>query len=243
MRRIVLMALSVILALAVAIPMAHGQSTPTEQKASQGQNLADLTATWWNWAFATSPSPLTGSYNESVPPGDIQCDGSNQSGVWFLSGAAFGEPGSVERTCTMPANTPILFPVFNVVCSEAFTGHQPEPDPQPYDTACVEPFTDATVDPPTKLYAYLDGKKLERQRLASGLFLWEIASDENPFGLDAGTYEAASDGVWVYLKKGLKPGEHTIEFGGRFKHTPFGDKHTPFGDFEGTPITYNLTVK
>jgi hypothetical protein len=135
----------------------------------------------------------------------------------------------------MPANTPILFPVFNVICSEAFTGHQPDPDPQPYDTACAKPATDATVDAPTKLYANLDGKALDSQRMASGIFRWTIASNDNPFGLDAGTYPAASDGVWVYLKNGLKPGNHAIKFGGTFKQTPFGD-------FKGTPITYKLTV-
>ncbi len=73
------------------------------------------------------------------------------------------------------------------------------------------------------------------RRIASGLFQWTIASNKNPYGLRKGTYEAGSDGLWVYLKQGLKPGEHTIVFGGTFEDTPFGN-------FEGAQVTYNLTA-
>src|SRR5215212_10038065 len=132
------MVLSVILAVAVAAPIASGQTS------SQGQNLGQLTGDWWNWSTATSPSPVVGSYKSGA-----QCNGRYVKGVFFLAGAAFGSPPTVERTCNVPANTTILFPVVNVICSEAFTGHQPEPDPQPYDTACAEPITDDLIDPPS----------------------------------------------------------------------------------------------
>jgi hypothetical protein len=225
-RRIVVIILSVILALVVAAPIASGQTS------SQSQDLGKLTGDWWNWAFATSPSPLEGSYT-----GGGQCNGRYVNGVFFLAGAAGGAPPSVERTCTVPANTPILFPVVNVICSEAFgVAGQDPPDPQPYDTACAEPATDATIDPPSHFYAKVDGNDANQQRIASGLFQWTIASDNNPFGLFAGTYEAASDGLWVYLADGLNTGNHTVQFGGTYKHTPFGD-------FEGTKVTYNLTVR
>jgi hypothetical protein len=236
MRRIAVIALSVVLALVVAMPLAFGKPASTEQKPSPpGQlkkNLGDLTGEWWNWGLSTSPSPLEGSYT-----GGTQCEGEYVEGVFFLAGAAF-DPDvlEVERTCTVPAKTPILFPVVNIVCSAAFTGHQPEPDPQPYDTACAEPVTGDTIDPPSRFYAKVDGKNANQQRIASGLFQWTIASDDNPFGLDAGTYEAASDGLWVFLKHGLKRGEHTIVFGGTFEDTPFGD-------FEGTQVTYYLTAQ
>jgi hypothetical protein len=77
-------------------------------------------------------------------------------------------------------------------------------------------------------------KDLKQQRIASGIFQWKIESKKNPYGLvDPGTYPAASDGLWVFLKHGLKPGKHTIKFGGTFKDTPFGN-------FEGTHVTYHL---
>lgn len=223
MRRIVMIALSVILALVVAMPLAFGQTASAAQKLSPKKNLADLTGEWWNWGFATSPSPLEGEYT-----GGPQCEGEYVKGVIFLAGAGGSEP--VDRTCTVPANMPILFPVIDVVCSAAW-----ETDPQPYDE-CATHYTSETVDPPSTWYSTLDGRDLERQRIASGLFQWTIASNNNPFGLTAGTYEAGSDGLWVYLEKGLKKGEHTIVFGGRYEDTPFGT-------FDGARVTYHLTAQ
>jgi hypothetical protein len=234
-RRIVVIALSVILALVVAIPMASGKDDPNEHEkklSPPGQlkkNLPDLTGEWWNWALQ-KPSPLVGSYNKNSP----KCEGEYVEGVFFLAGSAFDpKVPSVERNCLVPARMPILFPVVNVICSKAFTGHQPKPDPKPYDKKCAEPITDDVIDPPSKFFATLDGKDLKQQRIASGIFQWTIESKKNPFGLDPGTYPAASDGLWVFLKHGLKPGKHTIKFGGTFKDTPFGN-------FEGTHVTYHL---
>jgi hypothetical protein len=229
-RRIVLIALSVMLALVVALPMAFGQTASAAQKPSSPQrNLADLTAEWWNWGFSTSPSPLEGSYT-----GGTQCEGQYIEGVFFLAGA--GGSKAVDRTCTVPADTPILFPVSNVICSAAFDPIQEVDDPKPYDKKCAEPITDDVIDPPSEWYATLDGQDLEQQRIASGLFQWTITSDENPFGLIAGTYLAGSDGLWVYLEEGLTAGEHTIVFGGRYRDTPFGS-------FKGARVTYHLTAQ
>jgi hypothetical protein len=228
-RRIVVIALSVMLALVVALPMAFGQTASAAQKPSSPQrNLADLTAEWWNWGFSTSPSPLDGSYT-----GGTQCEGQYIEGVFFLAGA--GGSKAVDRTCTVPADTPILFPVSNVICSAAFDPIQEVDDPKPYDKKCAEPITDDVIDPPSEWYATLDGQDLEQQRIASGLFQWTIASDDNPFGLTAGTYLAGSDGLWVYLEEGLTAGEHTIVFGGRYRDTPFGS-------FKGARVTYHLTA-
>lgn len=227
MKRIAALALSVILALVVAAPMAAGQN-----ETSNELNKEELTQEWWDWAM-TDPSPLVGSYK-----GGEQCDGEFVDGVFFLAGAAF-DPNNLtaNRTCTVPADTPILFPVVNVICSEAFgVAGQVPPDPEPYDTACATPITDQTVDPPSTWYSTLDSKDLERERIASGVFDWTIESNNNPYGLLAGTYPAASDGLWVLLEDGLKKGNHTVVFGGTFEDTPFGD-------FEGTRISYKLKAR
>ena len=79
-------------------------------------------------------------------------------------------------------------------------------------------------------------KDLKQQRIASGIFQWKIESKKNPYGLDPGTYPAASDGLWVYLQNGLQEGHHTVKFGGRYEITPFGT-------FEGTKVTYNLRAR
>jgi hypothetical protein len=109
MKRLIVMAASLLLALSLAAPVAFAQAGQSSQ-ASSGQ-AGQLAASWWQWA-AQEPSgqnPLEGSYDQSVPPGDIQCDGSNPSGVWVLGGTLDGS--TVTRTCTAPANTQLFYPV------------------------------------------------------------------------------------------------------------------------------------
>jgi hypothetical protein len=235
-RRIVIIALSVMLALVVAMPMVSGKPATTEQKPSPppGQ-LKKLTAEQTNWAFSTNPSPLEGGYTNTA-----QCDGEYAEGVFFLA-AEFGlPPGSqVERICTVPADTPILFPVFNYICSAAFDTIQDPDDPKPYHTKCATPTFEAYADRPSTFFATLDGQPLTLQRIASGQFWWTIPDfpedPDNFLGIPPGTYRAAQDGLWVYLEEGLAPGEHTIVFKGSFKDTPSGN-------YEGTEVTYILTA-
>jgi hypothetical protein len=228
-RRIVIIALSVMLALVVAMPMVSGKPTTTEQKPSPppGQlkkNLPDLTAEWWNWAASTNPSPLVGGEPEYT---DAQCNGEYVEGVFFLAGSLATDPET--RTCTVPANTPILFSPFNYICSAAFDPLEGPDDLPPYDT-CAQNNAQAFIDSSSGFYARVDGKDANQQRIASGLFQWTIPEDALGLEeLEAGTYPAAQDGLWVYLGKGLKRGEHTIEFG-------------PLGTFEGADITYELTA-
>ena len=221
MKRAIVVAISVLLALVVAAPIASGQSS------SQSQNLAQLTAESWNWAIS-NPSPLEGSYK-----GGARCNGEYVKGVIFLAGALGGS--SVDRTCTVPANTPILFSPFSYICSAAFDTVQEPDDPTPYDTKCATPNADDFIEPPSSIYARVDGKDANQQRIASGLFQWTIPV-HNILGLPAGTYESAQDGLWVYLENGLNKGQHTVQFGGTFKHTPIGD-------YEGTKVTYTLNAR
>jgi hypothetical protein len=188
------MAISVILALMIAVPIASGQSS------SKGQNLPEKTAAWWNWAIQ-DPSPMEGSYNGG-PKSEGYVDG-----VFFLAGSTTVDP--VSRTVTVPARTPILFPLVNVVCSQAWPT-----DPEPY-TKCASQIMDSALEGSTT-FATLDGKNLQTTRIDSGPFTWTIPSNTNIFGLPADSYAAASDGLWVYLPKGLKPGEYTLHFGGSF---------------------------
>ena len=233
-QRMLIMVLSAILALGVAVPLASAQTASTSQTSQT--NLGVLTASQWNWAMQ-DPSPLEGSYT-----GGPKCDGNFVGGVFFLSGAASaaGAPSSVDRTCTVPAKKPILFPVTNVICSAAWDSPD-YADPRPLDTGCATPYTDDVIEPPSSFYAKVDGKDATQLRIASGLFQWTIASDVNPYGLLKGTYPAASDGLWVYLKNGLNTGNrHTVEIGGHYEDTIFNDP--PGSSFEGTTVTYNLTA-
>jgi hypothetical protein len=222
MRRIIVLAVSAILALSVAVPIAAGQTETTSNSKNQAHSndLKKLAAEWWNWAVATNPSPLEGSYTDGP-----QCDGEFVDGVFFLAGTTGGD---ATRTCTVPADTPLFFPVLNVVCSEAPTA--PEPDPTPY-TKCAKDIVKGALtgsDP----YATLDGKKLTIRRIASKPFTWEFPQVSDVFPtVPAGSYDAATYGLWVYVAKGLPEGEHTVQFGGDFPAVPFS-----------VNVTYELTA-
>jgi hypothetical protein len=213
MKRIIVMVLSVILALIMAASIATGQESSSGQKSSQSQDSGELAGAWWNWAVS-NPSPLEGNYK-----GGKKCEGEFVEGVFFLAGTTGGE---ATRTCTVPADTALFFPVVNVVCSEAFN------DPTPYEECAGDIIDAALAD--GEPYATLDGKELKIRRVASGPFTFTLPED-NVFGLAAGSYDAAADGLWVYLPQGLEPGKHTVKFGGDF----FG------GDFS-LNVTYELIV-
>jgi len=178
--------------------------------------------------------------SERPPPNysEAQCDGNFVDGVFFLAGSITSAP--VTRTCTVPANTPILFPVVNYACSAAptidpdgdgtFTG-----DPKPYNK-CAQDFLDQIVLNST-MFATLNGQNLEIQRLESGPFTLTVPSNgQDPPSeilptVPPGSYKSAASGFWVYLPQGLEPGTYTLHWGGTFADGGFTQD-----------ITYNLTV-
>jgi hypothetical protein len=224
-KRAIVIALSVILALVLAAPIASGQSSSQGKNLGKGQNLGKLTGDWWNWAFSTNPSPVTG--------GD-PCGGNFVDGVFFLAGSF--TPDAVTRTCTVPANTPILFPVVNTACGAAptidpdgdgnFTG-----DPQPYNKCAQDPIDDIASN--STMIATLNGQPLEIQRLESGLVTFTNPSPRSEILPNAppGSYKSWASGFWVYLPQGLEPGTYTLHWEVTF------EDGTVFQD-----ITYNLTV-
>jgi hypothetical protein len=245
-KRAIVVAISVLLALVVAAPIASGQSSSQGKNLGKGQNLGKLTGDWWNWAVSTNPSPL----NDTA--GGDPCGGNFVDGVFFLGGSFAPDP--VTRTCTVPANTPILFPVVNYACGAAptipvldekgdpvldengnptFTG-----DPKPYSKCAQDPIDKIASN--STMIATLSGlngqKDLTKQiqRLESGPFTFTVPSNgKNPPSeivptVPAGSYKSWASGFWVYLPQGLEPGIYTLNWSvsGGFKQD----------------ITYNLTV-
>jgi hypothetical protein len=212
-KRITVLALSVVLALVVAAPMAAAQKDlPSNIKNQAHSNvLKELAAQWWNWAVL-EPSPLVGDYQ-----GGPRCDGEFVDGVFVLAGTTGGD---ATRTCTVPADTPLFFPVVNVVCSEAptvatdgggFTG-----DPQPY-AKCAKQLVRSYINDGGDSYATLDGKDLTIRRVGSKPFDWEFPEESTVFtSVPVGSYDAATYGLWVYVPQGVPEGEHTVRFGGFF---------------------------
>jgi hypothetical protein len=189
--------------------------------------LPELTAEWWQWALSipTSVNPLTDA------TGDF-CMVGQRGPIWFLAGNGTGE-ATVTRTCSVPADKTLFFPVINGVnisipkdvCGSTGleTAKQLRADIKP------------TIDAAENLSVTVDGqpvKKVLLQRVQSEVFDVAFPAD-NLFGggssCPSAIYSpAVDDGYYVSLAP-LKPGSHTIHFQGKDPSTT-------------QDVTYDLTV-
>jgi len=227
MRRIVTIALCVVLALVVAVPMALGQ---TQTSSGNSLDPGQLSADWWKWALQkpADQSPLVGSYS-----GGPQCQG-QRGGVFFLAGTLTGEP--VTRECTVPSGTPIFFPLVNTFSGPDERGTGNEQEHRQFVNDCIDQGLQGS-----STFVTVDGNPVSGQRAESppGFFTVTIPGN-NVFGAPPGAYDVVSDGVWVLLPP-LSEGTHTIHFGGSFPNYPEACLGEPGGFTQDN--TYILTVK
>ncbi len=231
MKRIMVIALSVLLALVVASPMASAQ---VGQGAKASGKAAELAADWWIWAL-TNPvadNPLFGgdpNYNEE------QCDGQPVTDTpgkkWFLAGTLDGS--EVERTCTMPVGTQLFFPVVNVAVF-------PFPEETEEEVlAQANEFIDSVLnDPELTMSVTVDGKEIKSKRLVRAEA--PLFSGESPL-LDPNSYQAVADGLWAALPP-LSKGEHTIHIVVKAPKVDV-DPETPGIQEFSQNVTYHLTVQ
>jgi hypothetical protein len=234
MRRIIVIALSVILALMVAAPLASATQV----------GPPSLSAQWWQWALEKSAkdSPINGSYN-----GGTRCNGEKATGYFFLAGGGGGKNphGKVVRDCTAPAGEALYFPLVNNVCTKSWI---------PSDGANEQQLRDKCTSLMTQnldgasMFATINGKDILNlsKRQETGLFTLNPPADNvfAPYGLPAGQTIAYGDGVYVTVPAPA-PGQYNIHFGGT--HFPCGqyplDPSSPPSDcFFSQDITYHLEV-
>ena len=175
--------------------------------------LSAFTAQWWEWVFSI-PSPD----NPNLDSTGDECMVGQRGSVWFLAGVLGS--GSVSRTCSVPADRTLFFPVINSFyintpnCSQG-----PENLTVKFMRAQVKPFIDAAQN----LSVTLDGADLKKtllRRVQSDPFVSAVPQD-NVFGPDAcgpgvplpaGIYSpSVDDGYYVALPP-LIPGQHVIHF-------------------------------
>ena len=230
MRRIIVMAISVILALTLAMPVAFGQ---VGQGSKASGTASELAADWWQWALSkpVEENPLLGEYS-----GGPKCDGQPVTETpgkkWFLAGTFDGS--TVERTCTMPVGTQLFFPVGNVV----FLITEPNENEEIARQFVNEYIDDVLADPELSISVTVDGKEIKQKRIVradSPLFTATLPEDNlfSASGLGAGNYDAVADGLWAALPP-LSKGEHTIHF-------EISAPSAPLGGLE-QDNTYYLTV-
>ena len=251
MKRIIIMALGVLLALALATPVALAQVVHAPSPKASGPTAA-LAAAWTQWAYSKpvdEDSPLIGSYE-----GEPRCDGTpvspTQAETWFLAGTTNGDP--VVRTCTMPADTQLFFPVVSSLAFPFFTGEN-----RKNQRELAIAFIDAVEnDPDFSMSVTVDGTEVgtevERDqivRATSPVFTLTLPEEnvfdcpqcDPPFDVPGDEYKHASaDGLWVTLPP-LLPGEHEIHFEMDAPNLDL-DPNTPGPEGFSQDNTYILTV-
>jgi hypothetical protein len=160
-----------------------------------GRTYADWTASWWQWVLSIPKidNPLLDQNGKNCA--------NNQSGpVWFLAGTLQGQ---TERSCTIPADKAILFPVINYEASVAEG-----------DGTTDEELTARVryeMDEITNMRAMVSGtnvNELRQYRIQSPPFNVTLPTD-NVLGLPAQTTKMMSEGYWLFLKP-LEPGNYDL---------------------------------
>jgi hypothetical protein len=162
----------------------------------EGRSQAEWSQRWWQWAgsFDDQDSPVADTTGEKCRSG--------QSGkVWFLAGTY--EARRTTRTCTIPRDTYLFFPLINYVVT-----------PGEASTSCGSVTADArqATEDISGLVLEVDGQRvadLKRYRQASpGCF------DMGALMLPrARIYPSAANGYYAMLAP-LPPGRHVLNFGG-----------------------------
>jgi hypothetical protein len=189
---------------------------------------SQLSVQWWQWALS-----IPTSINPQLDPTGENCMVGQRGSVWFLGGTFGG--GSATRTCAVPEDTLLFFPVINSVNINTpnICGQGPANLRVKELRAAIAPF----IDGATNVAVEVDGEPIRNlHRDQSKVF--EVAlPEENVFnafcagGNPAGIFSpAVDDGVYVQLNP-LKVGEHTLHF----------HAENPGAGFV-LDVTYDLTV-
>ncbi|MHA6897021.1 hypothetical protein ACQUJT_23535 [Ralstonia pseudosolanacearum] len=197
------MILATTAAIIFPLPTFAAEFTFPPGSAVSGRSVGQLSAEWWQWAMSIPPetSPLRDSTGAN-------CGTAQQGAVWFLAGG-FGS-SKFRRTCVIPANRPLFFPVVNMLYYPAM-GNDTYTCGQAKAAAALN--NESAID----LFVELNGVALQdvkRYRVASDKcfdIFERIQPEQRPYK----AYPSASDGYWILLKP-LQRGRYTLKFGGRY---------------------------
>src|SRR6516165_12081894 len=109
------------IALLCANPIALAQKTSPIFAPNElifGMTYGDWSAAWWQFYLqitnVNNNHPFSPNADDGACHNGNQADGSQKAGpVYFLAGVFASSTMPVIRHCTVPAGTPILFPVVN----------------------------------------------------------------------------------------------------------------------------------
>jgi len=172
---------------------------PAERVADISQ--AGWSKAWWQWAgsFDRADSPVADRTGKN-------CHLKQSGPVWFLAGT-YGTQRTI-RTCTIPRNKYVFFPLINYVV-------MPEAEVKTNCVACCARYAEAAksiTDQPSNLVLDLDGRRIDdlaryRQSTTECFDMGALAEPKYR------VFPSAANGYYVMLRP-LSPGKHVLNFGG-----------------------------
>ena len=181
-----------------------------------GKSWVEWTMEWWKWLLSI-PLPDNPANDDTGNNA-----GQKQSGnVWYLAGTKDPTNDKIHRTCAVPCDKAILFPILCCHSSFAVKRHLKQDAELLSHASCV---TDEMIKLELDIKSeFLDSLKLQKihtgylckYRISSPIFDMELPKD-NLFNGKNGETKAASDGYWAFLKP-MSQGKNrrlTIDFSG-----------------------------
>jgi hypothetical protein len=171
-------------------------------------------AAWVQWVM-----PLPYSTGPITDPSGAACAAGQDGKYWFLAGTA---GGTAERTCEVPADRHLVFPLLNwwfVFFPELYPDEEAVEQVMPELVAASATLPDGVCSLTLEIdgvdaLASLDAST-ELFNVTDEAFAIE-ANDDNfasPQGFAGGSMAAMTAGYYVRLKP-LPPGDHVLTFGG-----------------------------
>jgi hypothetical protein len=169
-----------------------------------------LSAEWWQWALSIPPA-----VNPLLDATGADCMVGQRGPVWFLAGT-FGA-STARRSCAIPEDTELFFPVVNSVSINApnVCGQGPEND----SVATLRAQSAAFIDGVTKLSVELDHRPVRFRRIKSEVFATALPEDNlldapcSGLGnVPAGIYSPSVDDGYYATIHELEPGHHEVHF-------------------------------
>ena len=204
-----------------------------------GKKMNEWSAEWWQYILSTPSNPnplldLTGNNCTLVQYGP----------VWFfegLSGVSGTGPANpvVTRTCSIPENTALFFPLINAVNYN--TTDQPITELRAQVAGCIKAANNLSLSVDGQP---ISSKYLSRLRVRSVPFVAVFPVGGVPAipPTPAGIYSPTVDDGYYAMLRPLSLGQHTVRFTAATPgcdHAPT-DLHVPGWHLD---VTYNLTVK
>lgn len=169
-----------------------------------GKSWIDWTIDWWKWLLSIplSDNPANDNTGKNA--------GQKQSGsVWYLAGTKESTDNKalnkVERTCTIPSDKAIFFPILCCHASLAVKHHlKTDAELLSYASCITDGMIELELDINSEFLYPLKLAKLHtgflcKYRISSSIFDMTLPKD-NLFCGKQGETKAASDGYWIFLK-------------------------------------------